>query len=525
LINTPISTDLNSVQFINTDTGFVVGNDGTILKTTDGGSTWDNQSLATTLDIRRVWPVNYNTIYLGIDSNNVYKTSTSGISLDLITVDDNVYCNGYVNLQTNMNYNGAGTVTYTWASSPYLSNTNTASPTAGPLTMDQTFYVTATDGSITDIDSIQISVVALPTDTICMVTVDDTIGHNLLVFEQNVVGPVHYYNIYRESSVAGVYDSIGFIPADSAGVFVDSASNPAVQQYSYKVSTVDSCGNESTLSNRHTTMHLTVNQGVGTTWNLIWSPYKGMNFPTYRIWRADSVFNWTLIDSVSSSLTSYTDLTPPSGGLYYQVEIVLDHTCQPYLYSKAQTNFNTSRSNTADNGMIIPPPSLQASFAANPTSGVSPLVVNFIDQSTLASVWHWDFGDGDTSMVQNPSHTYTQNGLFTVTLKVSDGTNWDSVSMTGYIDVIDDIFNLQQAAKISIYPNPAQKDKAFRVEYEYIQVENVQLIDIVGRKVDIETTFQTNALEIKIPNVETGIYILQLTDQHNNVHQRKLIIK
>ncbi len=80
---------------------------------------------------------------------------------------------------------------------------------------------------------------------------------------------------------------------------------------------------------------------------------------------------------------------------------------------------------------------LGASFTATPVSGVKPLTVNFTDQSTgIITVWNWDFGDGTTSTGQNPSHTYTEVGKYTVKLVVTDATESDSLIKTEYIDVI-----------------------------------------------------------------------------------------
>lgn len=60
-----------------------------------------------------------------------------------------------------------------------------------------------------------------------------------------------------------------------------------------------------------------------------------------------------------------------------------------------------------------------AVFSADITSGYAPLTVNFTDQSagTITS-YHWEFGDGITSSLQNPPHTYFQAGIFTVKLTV-----------------------------------------------------------------------------------------------------------
>src|SRR3989442_3932114 len=68
--------------------------------------------------------------------------------------------------------------------------------------------------------------------------------------------------------------------------------------------------------------------------------------------------------------------------------------------------------------VTAPPPPPSANFTANPTSGQAPLTVQFTDQSTgTITAWDWNFGDGSAhSSVQNPSHTYTSAGDFTVTL-------------------------------------------------------------------------------------------------------------
>ncbi|NIM51496.1 MAG: PKD domain-containing protein, partial [Gemmatimonadales bacterium] len=52
-----------------------------------------------------------------------------------------------------------------------------------------------------------------------------------------------------------------------------------------------------------------------------------------------------------------------------------------------------------------------------PTTGTEPLTVSFTDLSTGSPTsWSWDFGDTGTDAVQNPSHTYTAAGSYTVSL-------------------------------------------------------------------------------------------------------------
>ncbi|MEW5701530.1 MAG: S8 family serine peptidase [Candidatus Zixiibacteriota bacterium] len=77
-----------------------------------------------------------------------------------------------------------------------------------------------------------------------------------------------------------------------------------------------------------------------------------------------------------------------------------------------------------------------AQFVGSPTSGCAPLAVQFTDQSTGGPTsWSWDFGDGGTSTLQNPSHTYTGSGSFTVTLTATNAQGSDSEIKTNYIVV------------------------------------------------------------------------------------------
>jgi len=77
-----------------------------------------------------------------------------------------------------------------------------------------------------------------------------------------------------------------------------------------------------------------------------------------------------------------------------------------------------------------------ASFSSDVTAGTEPLTVSFTDSSTNSPVkWVWTFGDNDYSSATNPSHTYTAEGIYTVTLTVTNSGGSDTVTKTGYITV------------------------------------------------------------------------------------------
>ncbi|AKB43802.1 PKD domain-containing protein [Methanosarcina vacuolata] len=79
-----------------------------------------------------------------------------------------------------------------------------------------------------------------------------------------------------------------------------------------------------------------------------------------------------------------------------------------------------------------------ANFSAKPTEGKAPLTVAFTDTSTGdPTKWKWDFGDGTTSIQQNPKHKYSKAGNYTVALTVSNAAGSNTVTKDGYIQVIE----------------------------------------------------------------------------------------
>jgi PKD repeat protein len=77
-----------------------------------------------------------------------------------------------------------------------------------------------------------------------------------------------------------------------------------------------------------------------------------------------------------------------------------------------------------------------AAFGGSPVSGSAPLTVNFTDQSAYSPTsWSWTFGDGASSSAQNPSHTYTTAGIYSVALMVTNSAGNDSTNRTNYITV------------------------------------------------------------------------------------------
>lgn len=89
----------------------------------------------------------------------------------------------------------------------------------------------------------------------------------------------------------------------------------------------------------------------------------------------------------------------------------------------AVTAYDSSRVQSLRSNEVridVPPDAPSASFKATPMSGTAPLSVAFTDLSAgKVTGWSWSFGDGATSGVHNPSHTYVNPGTYSVRLTVS----------------------------------------------------------------------------------------------------------
>ena len=91
---------------------------------------------------------------------------------------------------------------------------------------------------------------------------------------------------------------------------------------------------------------------------------------------------------------------------------------------------------------VIPP---VADFAADPSSGLSPLAVQFQDLSSggIPDTWLWDFGDGTSSNLAQPAHVYATSGYYSVSLTVTNAYGSSSLTKSNYIvtDFIPPIAN------------------------------------------------------------------------------------
>ncbi|MDD1703241.1 MAG: PKD domain-containing protein, partial [Methanoregula sp.] len=181
----------------------------------------------------------------------------------------------------------------------------------------------------------------------------------------------------------------------------------------------------------------------------------------YASWDG-SAWNCEVVDSIGSGggytalrfdhndnpCISYFDST--SADLKYAVKtgnfwtiVTVDSTGSAGTYSSLALDRNdlphisyqgTTVSNRLMYAKSLPP--VVSDFSASPKDGNAPLQVAFIDASAgNATSWEWYFGDGEIATVQNPHHTYTHAGTYTVYLTSANEYYRNTTARIGYISV------------------------------------------------------------------------------------------
>jgi hypothetical protein len=164
------------------------------------------------------------------------------------------------------------------------------------------------------------------TPSICMVTTENTATK--VIWEQTNSNIVAKYNIYRQSSENSTYEKIHEQKLDVLSEYIDNTTNPSIKSYRYKISYVDTCGNETPLSGNHTTILLSSNVGINGTVNLSWNAYEGFVYPNFEIWRSTDGVNFIKIGAVANNSYAYIDNNAPTQA-WYQIRITKQDACTP----------------------------------------------------------------------------------------------------------------------------------------------------------------------------------------------------
>lgn len=194
----------------------------------------------------------------------------------------------------------------------------------------------------------------------------------------------------------------------------------------------------------------------------------------------------SLTDVQISTKATVAPFKPTADGVYYFV-------------LKMGSNASAAREILLDELTLKETLPVKADFYAETVSGVAPLTVQFYDLSTNATSWAWDFGDGTTSTEQDPIHTYTTGGTFTVKLTASNSGSNDVLTSTDLITVLPNALDKIDYSKYTITTSN------HIINIDGVQ-RNVELFDIAGRS--IQSTMVTGKFSSK--PLSAGLYIIRV---------------
>lgn len=134
--------------------------------------------------------------------------------------------------------------------------------------------------------------------------------------------------------------------------------------------------------------------------------------------------------------------------------------------------------------------------------------VTFIDNSAYAPTsWRWDFGDGNSSTQQSPTHEFDRTGTYNVCLTVENEAGSNEVcQLLSFVSTSTK--NLFNALPIEVFPNPAQQHIRFRMEGTVPRSSELLLYNQYGQMMQ-RLAFQADQ-SIVTKDWPTGLYYYQI---------------
>jgi len=182
--------------------------------------------------------------------------------------------------------------------------------------------------------------------------------------------------------------------------------------------------------------------------------------------------------------------------------------CGVYIVTLTSTNTCGTASSTATLAVTDFP---DAAFITT----VNGLEVSVLNTSTGGASYFWDFGDGNTSNIQNPPpHVYADSGTYVITLVVSNNCGATIFEQTVTITKPVGTEIPEWIESFSVFPNPAQD--AFNVSLKGRAAELVEFVlcasggqEIFRKQMDFQLGRLTQAFETA--DLPAGVYLLRVS--------------
>ncbi len=170
-----------------------------------------------------------------------------------------------------------------------------------------------------------------------------------------------------------------------------------------------------------------------------------------------------------------------------------------------------------------------ADFTCDTVSTTPYCCINFMDLSSNSPIgWIWEFGDGVTSIIQNPSHCFPAPGAYNVTLVVSNSSGTDTISKVIVTTICDcpSVVGLDEVNTISSVianPNPFSEIAIIVSEFE-LRNATLLVYNSIGTRVEIINGIFGKEFVLNRTNLTNGIYFALLKQGNIVVSINKLIV-
>ncbi len=146
----------------------------------------------------------------------------------------------------------------------------------------------------------------------------------------------------------------------------------------------------------------------------------------------------------------------------------------------------------------------------------------FINNTSGATAYAWYFGDGGTSAQNSPSHTYTTNNTFIVTLNASSGLCSSSDTMNVKITGALGIENIVATEDDFFVFN--NHNSTLEIQWnKFSKPRTIELINLNGQVIYTSNLLKENYCSVDIANLPATIYLVRSIDVDGNVINKKWI--
>ena len=210
--------------------------------------------------------------------------------------------------------------------------------------------------------------------SICYVTSDETLPNRNRIYINNANrNNVLEYQILREVSTNS-YNVIGSIPPNQNS-YLDTTSDNLSLSYKYQIKTISICNLQNTNPTTHKTILLQSNAAINNAVNLSWSPYEGLSYGTYKVYRKTGNGTFIEIANFPTSNTTYNDVTANISTTTYEYYIGFDGpTCSSSPVGRAVETLSQIKSNILNTSSSLGIPGqlldLGVIIYPNPTSSI-----------------------------------------------------------------------------------------------------------------------------------------------------------